>query len=194
MPNDFQTILGKVAHSMFVTKNTNIAESFRPRQIKSKKWLVYEITKFKKEFNKVAVLGSWNSILLYELMAQNGKVGFWDFYDIDSNVHIDRDGYFTANNMVKNYASFEINVNDYFDPTPYDLIINPSCEHMRDMKAIEGPMYALTSNNYTQVKDHINTIQRHEDLAIKNGINNILYEGTLRFSDYERYCTIGYAK
>ena len=66
----------------------------------------------------------------------------------------------------------------------YDLIINPSCEHMEDIKAVKGPIYALTSNDYKGIKGHINTISKHEELAIKNGINSIAYEGSLKLTNY----------
>lgn len=194
----YKAILGRLAHFGFAdTSNKDVMESFRPNQIQSKDWLVYEITKFKKDFKKVAVLGSWNSILLYELMTKQATVEAWDFYDINPLAHNDRDAYFKANDMKVNYNSFEADVTDLFNSDhakQYDLIINPSCEHMNDIPAQEGPMYALTSNNYTDVPDHINTIQHEEDLAIKNGINNILYKGSLKLPNYTRYCVVGYAK
>lgn len=198
MPARFDQILGRVANHCFATRSHYIAESFRPNQVESKKWLAYEILKFKKDFKKVAVLGSWNSILLYELLSADANIEFWDFYDIDQNVHIDRDKYFEVNGMRSNYNSFSSDVTTlFYQPgyaQQYDLIINPSCEHMIDIKACEGPMYALTSNNYTTVKDHINTVEHETDLAIKNGINNVLYKGSLKLPNYTRYCVVGYAK
>lgn len=197
----YKNILGKNSDFLFSYPQyaKHLVESFRPNQIKSKEWLVYEITRFKKDFKKVAVLGSWNSILLYELLSASANVGEWDFFDIDFLTHEIREYYFKHNKMPINFNSWEVDAELYFSSNSligkeYDLIINPSCEHMNDIKAIPGPMYALTSNNYVDVPDHINTIERHEDLAIKNGINKILYEGTLKFPKYERYCTIGYAE
>lgn len=191
-------ILGRLAHLGFVNNpSQDLMESFRPNQIESKNWLVYEITKFKTDFKRVAVLGSWNSILLYELLNDKANVEFWDFYDIRQSVHLDRDDYFKANDMVMNYNSYEADVTTLFNTqhaNQYDLIINPSCEHMIDIPAQKGPMYALTSNNYTNVKDHINTIQHETDLAVKNGINNILYKGSLKLPNYTRYCVVGYAE
>ena len=195
---DLERVLGRFAHYSYVSGKTSLSESLRSNQLKSKKWLVYEITKFKTEFKKVAVLGSWNSVLLYELMSDKAKVDSWDFFDLDQTAHDDRDQYFIHNQMKMNYNSFTLDVTQLFDKPEiaqsYDLIINPSCEHMTDLTAIEGPMYALTSNNYVTVKDHINTIGHHEDLVVKNGIKNVLYQGTLKLPNYERYCVIGYAK
>jgi len=202
-------ILGRVANFGF-TLNAHVGfyESFRPDHIKSKKWLVHEICKhntidagdykFVKKFERVAVLGSWNSILLKELLESRTSVEHWDFYDTDHNCHRDRDLYHETNELQRNYTSIQTDVPTFFAHKDvhkqYDLIINPSCEHMADIKAVKGPMYALTSNNYKGIKEHINTIAKHEELAIKNNINNIAYEGSLKLTNYTRFCTIGSVK
>lgn len=204
-----EDILGRVANFAFsYNVNKNFFESFRPDHIKSKKWLVHEICKHSavdaseykivKKFNRVAVLGSWNSVLLKELLESKTSVEHWDFYDIDHNCHRDRDLYHESNGLQRNYTCIENDVTALFAHEDmhkqYDLIINPSCEHMEDIKTFKGPMYALTSNNYTAIKEHINTITKHEELAIKNGINNIAYEGSLKLTNYTRFCTIGSVK
>jgi hypothetical protein len=195
-----EQILGRLSHFQFVYDvRPNVAESFRPDHLKSKKWLVHEICKHVKgNFKRVAVLGSWNSILLKELLEARTSVEHWDFYDIDHRCHRDRDMYCESNQLPKNYNSFQTDVKDLFAHEDvhkqYDLIINPSCEHMEDIKAVKGPVYALTSNNYEGIKEHINTISKHEELAVKNGINNIAYEGSLELTNYTRFCTIGSVK
>lgn len=189
-------VISRLANAAFQHKGDprHLLESFRPGQLSSKKWLVYEIIKYQKSFERVAVLGSWNSVLLYELMAQNAYTKWWDFFDIDTASHEDRDQYFKVNNMKMNYNSFEVDVTEYFNnqdhAKEYDLIINPSCEHMPDIQYQPGPLYALTSCN-KPLTQHINPIEDYRDLAIKNGINDVLYEGALKIENYERYCTIG---
>ena len=192
-----ETILGRLSNYQFGYKvNIDVPESFRPDHIKSKKWLVHEILKYTTgDFNKVAVLGSWNSILLKELLEYERQVGQWDFYDISHSCHRDRDMYHEANGLPTDYNSIEIDVPTFFAHEDihqqYDLIINPSCEHMDDIKAVKGPLYALTSNDYEGIKGHINCITKHEELAVKNGINTIEYEGSLKLTNYTRFCTIG---
>ena len=195
-----EDILGRVANYSFVYDlSKNFYESFRPDHIRSKKWLVHEICKHVKgNLKRVAVLGSWNSVLLKELLENKKNVEHWDFYDIDHGCHRDRDMYCESNQLQRNYTCIENDVPTLFAHEDihkqYDLIINPSCEHMEDIKTFKGPMYALTSNNYTTIKEHINTITKHEELAIKNGINNIAYEGSLKLTNYTRFCTIGSVK
>jgi hypothetical protein len=190
-------ILGRVANFAFAYDlHKDFYESFRPDHLRSKKWLVHEILKYTTgDFNKVAVLGSWNSVLLKELLEDKKNVGSWDFYDINQGCHRDRDLYHDANGLPHNYTCIKDDVPTLFAHDDvhqqYDLIINPSCEHMEDIKAVKGPLYALTSNNYEGIKGHINCITKHEELAIKNGINTIEYEGSLKLTNYTRFCTIG---
>lgn len=197
MRHDFSKILGRVSHWAWATGNSRSLESFRFGQIESKKWLVHEILKFKNKFDKVAVLGSWNGILLYELLSYNCEISDWHFYDIDPNCHEDRRYYFETNQLKPIYTSYQMDVQDIFNNddfcNQYDLIINPSCEHMNDIKYQGKPLYALCSTN-KEHPDHMNCIEHHEDLAVKNNINRIEYQGTLKIENWERYCTIGYVE
>ena len=194
-------ILGKVSEATVRLVNSNISfnnlfswgESFRTKQVVCKEWLVTEISKCGTKWDKVLVLGSWNSILLYELMSTNCKVQWYDFVDIDPVVHEHRDLYFDVNHMDKNYSSIKCNALDYSEPHEnYDLVINCSCEHMRDLTAEYGTTYALQSNDYTSVKEHINCVKSAEELALKNNVTDVLYSGTKEFINYNRFMVIGY--
>ena len=87
--------------------------------------------KFVKRFSRVAVLGSWNSVLLKELLESRTSVEHWDFYDTDHNCHRDRDLYHESNGLQRNYTCIEDDVPTLFAHEDvhkqYDLIINPSC-------------------------------------------------------------------
>jgi hypothetical protein len=199
MKQNIDILFDKVVTFAWDKKKTTFLESFRINQLQSKRWLVHELVKHsgKTKFNKIAVLGSWNSILLYELMQMNFDIFHWDFFDIDDMCHTDRDEYFNFYKMIKNYNSFQGDAvslfsNPNFDVNQYDLIINTSCEHMIDIPAVAGPLYALTSSNNDKVSDHINCVEHHKDLSIKNGINSVIYEGSLTLGNFKRFCVIGY--
>jgi hypothetical protein len=191
-------VLGKVSNAgFFMGKNkissSHLIESLRPNQIKCKKWLVEEIANINMNWNKVLVLGSWNGILLYELLQEYCNVNWIDFVDIDPKCHRDRDIYFKVNNIPMNYSSIEMDATEFSDHESYDLIINTSCEHMKDIPAVYGPTYALQSNNYTAIKDqHINCVDSEKLLANKNKITNRLFEGSLKMPNYKRFMVIGY--
>jgi len=196
-------IIGRISDAAFYKGKNNIpihkedqltfVESFRPKQIASKLWLVQELANFKMSYKKVLVLGSWNAILLYELMSKYLQVDWFDFVDKNHQCEVDRDLYFNLAKLEKNYSSIVCPVEQFTEHfEEYDLIINCSCEHMVDQPAIYGPLYALQSNNYTSVEDHINCVTSSEQLAHKNNITDVLYQGDKKFDFYTRYMVIGY--
>lgn len=190
-------ILGKVIDAAFFLQKRNVPnhldfiESFRSSQIQSKTKLVDEICNFDMNWNHILVLGSWNSVLLYELFSEQANVSWFDFLDIDPVCHRHRDAYFGLHNMRKNYSNLIMDATEFSDFSKYDLIINTSCEHMKDIPAINGPLYALQSNNNTSIKEHINCVNSSKALAKQNNITDIRYHGTIEIADYERYTVIG---
>lgn len=194
---DYDKILGRVAHTTLVTGKMDYLHSFRMNQIRTKSHLVEKIIEYGgKEYGNVAVLGSWNSILLFELMQQYAEVEEWNFFDIDERVHEDRNDYLKANNLELNREDSTLDVVDYFDREGvagiYDLIINPSTEHMETIQTFPGPLYALTSNNL-KINEHINIIESAEELAEKNNIEP-LYLGELEMDmGNKRFFAIGYS-
>jgi len=190
-------LIGKFSDALFALHKNNISnldnfvESFRTNQIKSKNWLVEELANTKTSFDKVLVVGSWNGILLYELMKQECDVGWFDFLDIDKMTHIHRDVYFSINNMEKNYNSLHIDATEYSDFSSYDLIINTSCEHMKPLPPVHGPLYALQSNNYRSIKEHINCVDTANQLKEQYQLSQTAYKGHLKFDNYTRFMVIG---
>ena len=196
-----EKVLGRFANAgfhMFDMKDfskqsiAEFVESFRPNQIKCKKWLVEEIANINMNWKKVLVLGSWNGCLLYELMNTYCSVDYWDFLDINQSCHHHRDLYFEINAMPKNYSSIIMNAEDFSDHESYDLIINTSCEHMKDIPAVYGPTYALQSNDYTNIIEHINCVNSAKELANKNNLNHRLFTDSQKMPNYTRFMTIGY--
>ena len=191
-------ILGKVSETTFFMHrekqkiNEDFGESFRANQIRCKLWLVEELSMIGTIWGRVLVLGSWNAVLLYELMQRYGKVGHWTFIDANPQVHKDRDIYFEVNGMEKNYTSLTMDATEFSDMESYDLIINCSCEHMRDIPAVYGPMYALQSNNYTNIPEHINCVNSPRELSEKNNISEVLFGSHLNMGHYKRFMTIGF--
>ena len=193
-----EKVLGRVAETGFALAKEGkwakkLLESFRPKQIECKSWLVQEIANVNMNWKKVLVLGSWNSILLYELMSTHCDVEHFDFLDNDPCCHRGRDLYFEVNNLFKNYSSIIMDATKFSDHQSYDLIINTSCEHMKDIPAVFGPTYALQSNDYRAIKDqHINCVDSEKQLAKQNNLTNILYKGNKKLDNYTRFMAIGY--
>ena len=53
------------------------------------------------------------------------------------------------------------------------------------------PVLALQSNDYTNLKEHENCVENYTELAQKNEIKNILYQGEKDFGYYKRFMIIG---
>lgn len=191
-------VTGRLAHASFCMARNNtrdvvqFVESFRPNQIKCKKWLVDEIANYHTTWNNVLVLGSWNACLLYELMNEQCKVGWWDFIDTDILSHDHRDQYFETNSMEKNYSAIVENAESFSAFGDYDLIINCSCEHMKDIPPVSGPLYALQSNNYDSIPEHTNTCVSEKDLWNKSKLTDRIYQGELDMGHYNRYMVLGF--
>jgi hypothetical protein len=94
--------------------------------------------------------------------------------------------------MTKNYGNIVMNAEDFSDHESYDLIINTSCEHMKDIPAVYGPTYALQSNDYTNIIEHINCVNSAKELANKNNLNHRLFTDSQKMPNYTRFMTIGY--
>ena len=196
-----EKVLGRFANTGFYMHHltqygkediSDFVESFRPNQIECKTWLVEEIANINMNWNKVLVMGSWNGCLLYELMNSYCNVVSWDFLDTNHVCHNTRDVYFELNSMPKNYNSIIMNAEDFSDHESYDLIINTSCEHMKDIPAIYGPTYALQSNNYRNISDHINCVDSENELVKKNNLTNVLFKGSKKMKNFTRFTAIGF--
>jgi len=189
-----EKVLGRLANTAFHLRYgaLDLIESFRPNQIECKKWLVEEIANYKMSFENVLVVGSWNGCLLWELMNEYCDVDWFTFLDVNPVCHADRDAYFDVNQIEKNYHSITMSATEFSDYESYDLVINTSCEHMLDIPAVYGPTYALQSNNYKSIKEHINCCASPKDLRDKNNITKTLFMDTKKMPNYDRFMVIGY--
>lgn len=191
------TVLGRLANTTYTLHRKRIkgaeqfVESFRPNQIKCKSYLVNEIANTNTSFDNVLVVGSWNGVLLYELMKENCDVGWYDFLDVDPLVHFHRDLYFKIHDLKMNYNSITMDATGFTDYDKYDLVINTSCEHMKTIPAVYGPLYALQSNNYKSVKEHINCMTSLDQMIDEYKITNVLHKNEMDMGHYNRFTVIG---
>ena len=78
-----------------------------------------------------------------------------------------------------------------------DTFINTSCEHIKNFTnwfklLLPVKLVALQSNNYFEIKDHINCVNSLDEFKQQAPLNNIIYEGELELEKYTRYMLIGY--
>jgi len=183
---------------------SSLLDSISDGQYESKRWMC-EILKSMhlgtKDPLKIEIAGAWFGWPLIELlensMDRSAKIESIDLYDIDEVCH----------EAVRKYIyhfkpKYKINqYHDFFergDKRIRHLIICTSCEHMSDISVMKEyykntpkPFLALQSNDYIELKEHENCVESCTQLAEKNEIKDILYQGERDFGYYKRFMIIG---
>ena len=163
-------------------------------QVESKKWLAQEINKLRlNEDLHIEIIGGWFGFPLIEMLS-NLPIKQIDFYEIDDNCKKVLTQYIEQFNFNFRIVQF----GDYFERTELrrrDLIINTSCEHMRDISIMKkyykgSPVIALQSNDFYE-HDHVNCVKSEIELRNKNEINVTNYIGCKQMEKYNRFMVIG---
>ena len=163
-------------------------------QVESKKWLVQEIHKLRlNEDLHIEIIGGWFGFPLIEMLS-NLPIKQIDFYEIDDNCKKVLTQYIEQFNFDFRIVQF----GNYFERTELrrrDLIINTSCEHMRDISIMKkyykgSPVIALQSNDFYE-HDHVNCVKSEIELRNKNEINVTNYIGCKQMEKYNRFMVIG---
>jgi len=171
----------------------DFANSFRGKQITSKRWLVNRLPI---EPKNVLILGSWYGTVLPFILKEKYDIDNIDCVDSDRNV---KDGAEIFSELM-GWDTVRFNQYDAREylavrgVEDYDLVINTSCEHMSfDMKEVVEPntIYALESNNYYGVDGHINCKESLSDFVESTGLSNILVSEEKDMENYTRYLVIG---
>jgi hypothetical protein len=188
-------------------------------QIKSKTWIVEELSKIDTNYDSVLVMAGWfgqikniyDKRLTYakmrvaELDKQACETSDYVFnlsnlenYKVKS-VNVD------INNLTLHKNGYEWDVENFREGTKYsekflpNLIINTSAEHMKEdwffqikFKEMESdPIVAIQSNNLFDIPEHINCVHSVDHMKKKFPMKEILYEGELQLKGYKRVMLIG---
>jgi hypothetical protein len=190
-------------------------DCFSRGQLQSKLWLVDELKKCNVDLGTVFLCAGWYATLATMLFESNIKIDKVRSFDIDprcvpiakvfNKPWVMEDWKFQASTQdIKdiNYSThtFLVNRADGSDcqliESP-DTIINTSCEHIPNFKEWytkipEGKLVVLQSNNYYEIKEHVNCVASIEEFAVKAPMDNILYSGEFELPKYTRFMLIGY--
>jgi len=180
-------------------------DAFSHGQIQSKVWLCKELERFIHANLKVAILGSWYSVLTFMILTRNAdRYQYILGIDIDPSTKEIADKITNAWQISKDFKVENIvaDANKY-DLSGYDLVINCSPEHMDGAEWFEnleyGTMVCIQSSNVTTKDDDVwkcvNPNESLEDLALKYPLSKYLFSGTkeIRYDDngYDRFMLIG---
>lgn len=213
MPSFSKSYLAMVDHPS--ADGVNIQDAFSQGQLKSKSWLVDEVSKLDMDLGKVWILCGWIGTLGYIMLSKRDFLRFESIksFDIDPRCApladtLNRpnviDGWkFKATTMDVNdlrYDGFKFTTIKY-DGTAQemlesaDTIINTSCDHMDSQRWFNnipsGKLVILQNNNFSDHHDHVNTVASIDQFKSRYPMKEYLYEGEIDCTVYRRYMLIG---
>jgi len=171
-------------------------DAFWSGQLKSKKWLIRNLTPYVDDFVSVDIHGGWVGVLA-SLMFQS-EIG--PSYRYIRSVDIDPLCEHVAtmmNKMEEQDGRFKAITGDMCNITIHgDIVINTSCEHItQEQYAIwlnnvpKDSLIVLQSNNY-KISEHIRTADSLEEFKTQCNIN-VSWAGELELPLYKRWMVIG---
>lgn len=200
-----------------VNHNADYTDAFSWGQLKSKRWLVDELTNLNVELRTVFIMGGWYATLASMLFNSDMVIHYIRSFDLDENCQPIAD---KVNNLqVQNNWRFKAitedihninmdvhtwscwsaknNRNSFPITDRPDTIINTSCEHIADFpewyyKIPKGKLVVLQTNDYTELPEHINCVKDADDFATKTPMHTVLFAGEMQLAKYKRYMRIGY--
>jgi len=173
-------------------------ESFWKGQVRSKIWLIENLSKYALDKpNRVVIHGGWNGVLASLLFNSNIPI------EHITSVDIDPDCKETSKTINKRYEiqdrffAVTEDMKDYqYTETP-DIVINTSAEHVPDdilkvwfARIPKHTLCIIQSNDYFELEEHINCVNSIKELNKKIHLNT-LYTGTFPTSKYKRFMIIG---
>tara|TARA_B110000503_G_scaffold99799_1_gene149292 strand:+ start:26946 stop:27593 length:648 start_codon:yes stop_codon:yes gene_type:complete len=192
----------------------DIQDLFSKGQIESKRWLVNELEKINMELGTVFICAGWYGSLATFLFESDVKLDKIRSFDIDKSCA----GIAETFNRLKTmdgwkFKASTIDIVDMDYPTAYttyrangtsldllempDTIINTSCEHIANFiewynKIPNGTLVVLQSNNYFEIKEHVNCVNNINEFIKIAPMSTLLYNGELELEKYTRFMLIGY--
>ena len=185
-------------------------------QLKSKQWLIEELSNVTSTLGLTFLLGGWYGTLAAMMFESNKfdnlKIRSFDIDPSCANIAdtINRTPYvmegwrFKASTAdmykldydVTTYTTKRFNGTEETLQDSPDTIINTSCEHLEFFdiwwdRIPANKLIILQSNNFVTAKDHVNCVHTLEDFKLSAPMNEILFEGILELEEYTRFMLIG---
>jgi hypothetical protein len=193
----------------------NLNDHFSRGQMKSKCWLVEQLTKIfdDQKLGTIAHYGGWYATVAqhifqkfevknyYNLEVDPGcidiaddfnyeQIAGWQFKSVQQDV---------GNITWKDDDSFDVKIENRSNNlvttnVKPDLIINTSCEHMNEdwfNNIPTGTVVCLQTNDYFENEQHINCCRDLSDAINKYSMSEVYYSGEIDTHLYKRFMIIG---
>ena len=157
----FKNIIAEGRH------NGDLLDSYSPNQFKTKERLIGHIRDLNvvDDKSEITILGGWYGSILIPAFKEAKRISL---IDLDKQVVS-----IAKQRLFKHYENLDFITSDVFDDNRYgriryaNLIINTSCEHMKDMKELKAlqdsnAYFAFTSNNMFDIEGHTNCVNNIE--------------------------------
>jgi hypothetical protein len=178
-------------------QNSDLLDSYSSNQFKSKELLINHIKKLNILNNEsnITILGGWYGSILIPAFQFVKRI---TLIDIDKNVIS-----IAKNRLFNHYKNVDFITSDVFDKNRYgrilnaNLIINTSCEHMKQMKELEPlknskSYFAFQSNNMFNIPTHINCVNNIDEFKEQLPSNaKIMIEDHITDNRGTRFLLIG---
>ncbi len=188
-----------------------LVDAFSKGQVKSKLWLVSELSKLNNSGLKNAlVLCGWVGLLPHLLF----KAGFQEIISVDFDESCQSIA-LRLNKLETDMGRFNAVTEDIFNLNYkqlrllqsqhdsaqimdcVDLLINTSCEHIEAFdewyaKIPEGQLVVLQSNDFFDCDQHVNCVNSLADFREQTPMGERLFSGALPLENYTRFMVIGY--
>jgi hypothetical protein len=201
--------------SLYANEIDYEADCFSRGQLKSKLWLVEELSKLNVSLGTAYLCAGWYSTLATMLFESNIQLDKIRSFDIDDSCVIIAE---TMNKKwlldewkfkatTKDIHDIDFNMHSYVTKNSSgeeievvespDTIINTSCEHIQNFNEWynnipKNKLIILQSNNYFEIEDHVNCSRSLEEFSETTPMSKVLFEGRLDLEKYSRYMKIGY--
>lgn len=170
----------------------SIINSLNYNQKKSKLWLVNKARPLFEMIPDATVCvaaGWYGNLAAYIRELTNGEILCYDMdpkcKEIGEKLHKGKNIKFATERLQD------------FHPWNYNINICTSCEHIEQedinmylKKMKPGSVKILQSNNYYEIKEHINCRDSLDDFIKDYDMNRLLFKGTLKLDKYDRYMVI----
>lgn len=187
----------------FISNDTasinDFADSLSNTQYRSKKWLVESAEKLSIRPKKVVILGGWYGSYLIPMINEAFHPSYILLTDRDPNLlsvaeQLHDCFYQTKSNVRTAVLDVEKQI-DLLQGSDFDLVINTSCEHMRNLDQIrtsnKDAVYIFQSCDKGTDPGHINPASSTEQLKDQVKLDHVLFAGRYDLGHKSRFMVIG---
>lgn len=172
-------------------------DAFWAGQIKSKEWLVENLSYYTPAKPTIEIHGGWVGVLA-SMIFQDSRINAHSIINVDIDPlcqHIAEE----MNRIEYNQNRFKAETGDMCKRYPVtSVIINTSCEHISQEQydvwlshMFDDQLIVLQSNNY-DIPEHVRISRDLSEFKEQSKLSKVLFEGELEFPLYKRFMLMGY--